>query len=202
MPFRKSVRSKIVNFGPVLPPCTLLYAFEVPPSPKRTNFLSHHPHPLLTQKHLNSILRFSIVFIMFKSCWLINIFNLKKRRDYSQIVFLEVVIQIFWGIKWKAMWKTRSMFNKTVNFSRCHSFHFPIKESKNKNKQKRKRRFKIIIGALTIFQDSPPLLRFGILLEYPLPSPLLRAYIHFEWPLTTTRTFGATRPAASNILLI
>ena len=126
---------------------------------------------------------------MFKSCWLINIFNLKKRRDYSQIVFLEVVIQIFWGIKWKAMWKTRSMFNKTVNFSRCHSFHFPIKESKNKNKQKRKRRFKKIIGALTIFHDSPPLLHFGILLEYPLPSPLLRADVLFEWPLTGFKHF-------------
>ena len=147
MPFRKSVRSNIVNFGPVLPPCTLLYAFEVPPSPKRTNFLSYHPHPPshpLTQKHFDSILRFSILFIMFKSCWLIKIFNLTKRRDYGQIAFLEVVIQTFWGIKWKAIWKTRSMFNKTVNFSRCHSFHFPIKESKNKNKQKRKCRFKII----------------------------------------------------------
>ena len=28
------------------------------------------------------------------------------------------------------------MFSKRVNFSRCYSFHFPIKELKNKNKQK------------------------------------------------------------------
>ena len=59
------------------PPCTFFYAFEVPPHPSVRTFSTINTPSPPTPKHSNSILRFSFVFMMFKSFCLF-FFQLKE----------------------------------------------------------------------------------------------------------------------------